>query len=716
MTEPTPPPGFRPVEQPPPPPGFRPVEQPTGLPIIGGPGAPMEVRRAVGTAVTPEDKLATIRQWFPDAQFYANTTDNFVYTDPQSGRLQIYNPEGLDIGDIPSAIPEMHEMAGGVVGGIASLPAAAAAGAATGGAAALPVVAAGVGLGAAGAREADLLAQQTFGNVVDTRNLPEHLTDTATIAGVNAAGHYVGGVAGRAAGQYLRNVFGPLIRRPFTSTTASQLSADFANVGVRPMAGAITGNRATQIAEHGLANLPGGASVMQRATNEALEELANARTALARRYSAGQELLTDQELGELMQSASRGAVERFGARQEQLYDIAYAGIAPDLPVGLSEVATLRGELYATLASAPQSMQRQLQPAILELDALIADAGQSGYPFEILRRYRTDLGKRIGDGVMAGENTPQREYLQAVYGAVSRDMSEAAVRAKPDNARVLEVADRYTRYHMAQTVERLNRLIAREEPEKVFREIFQSTDTQFGATTINRLRRNFTAEEWQQISGTILGRMGRAIPSQQGDTALDAVPTTFSPATFMTTWNRLSPQARTALFGGTQYESLVPELEGLVRVTNAMQESARMGNPSGTARNLLLGLGFLGAGERAFQGDPLGATGVIFSTVVAPRMAAKLMTSPHFVNWLAGAVRTGQRGGSVAGHMTRLVAVAEAEPEIRDEIHAYLESVANLDAQQQASFAYLEDTARRFRGEQGAQELQRFREQFEERAD
>jgi hypothetical protein len=51
-------------------------------------GAPVQVRAAVGAAVKPEDRLSTIRQFYPDAQ--PEGTDNFTFTDPGTKRPTLY--------------------------------------------------------------------------------------------------------------------------------------------------------------------------------------------------------------------------------------------------------------------------------------------------------------------------------------------------------------------------------------------------------------------------------------------------------------------------------------------------------------------------------------------------------------------------------------------------------------------------------------------------
>src|SRR5690606_35471535 len=130
------------------------------------------------------------------------------------------------------------------------------------------------------------------------------------------------------------------------------------------------------------------------------------------------------------------------------------------------------------------------------------------------------------------------------------------------------------------------------------------------------RRKFTDDEWDLIAGTMLGRMGRAGATHQGDNLLSEAPDVFSASTFIPNWNRLSPAARRQLFGGTRYAELEPELNALVRVTGALNQAERIGNPSGTARNLLVAAGLTMAGRQLITGHPLQAIGTLTAGVIA----------------------------------------------------------------------------------------------------
>ena len=78
-------------------------------------GAPARIRTAVGASKKPDDKLATLKAYYPDAQPWG--ADNFVFTDPDTGNRTLYNPKGLDVGDVSENARMVFEFLGGSAGG-----------------------------------------------------------------------------------------------------------------------------------------------------------------------------------------------------------------------------------------------------------------------------------------------------------------------------------------------------------------------------------------------------------------------------------------------------------------------------------------------------------------------------------------------------------------------------------------------------------------------
>jgi hypothetical protein len=620
-------------------------------------GAPAGVRAAVGAAQTPEDRLATLRRTYPDAQPYQS--DNFAFTHPSTGRRTIYNPPGLDWGDAASIGPEIGEMAGGAVGGALAAPAAVAGAVPTGGLSLLAVPA-GVGLGAAAGRQIVTGTAVASGQTVDTRGPGRQMLD----AGTTALGNAAAVPAGNALAGLARGAMGP-VSRAFGARTGQAALDDFANAGVTPSAGAVTGNRGVQMIEQGLEKTPGGVEPIRSLAERQASELGDAAERTARMYGQPGD---PAAAGAGLRAGATAATERFAGRQEQLYDAAFNLIGRDTPTALPSVERLGQTIAANLAQAPESRRAVLQPVLQRIEALATD-GQNGLPFEALRSVRTDLGRLI-NGPPNAATAPSSDtmvYLRQLYGALTEDMGAAARAAGPDAAQALNLADRYTRFGRNVSMPALERILDSGTDLQAYRLVFPASGKP-DAQTLLRLRRNLQPEEWNTLAATVLDRMGTARPGVQG-----AEGDTFSVATFLTNWNKLRESGDAAahvLFGGGPNAALRPELDRLARVAERLKDVQSMANPSGTARNLIAGAGMLAAGQDVVEGDWKGALGIGALGIVAPRYAANLITNPQFVRWLAGAAPQLQNPSLQRQALARLGAVAEANPELRDAIEAY----------------------------------------------
>lgn len=620
-------------------------------------GAPVRVRVAVGNARTPEDRLSTLKRYYPDAEPYGE--DNFIFTDPQTKRPTIYNPEGMDFGDIPSIGPEIAEGIGGFAGG-----AAAAASAPITGGASLITVPAAAGVGAASAREMYDLATKALIGTDDTRGVGTKVLDTAVTGGVNAIGTRVGDLVERGG----KALIGMIPRRnPVGGPSAL---TDFSNAGVDPSAGAVTGNRATQMIEKGLSNTPGGARVMQEQAQRQLDQLAAEAERIATQMGPGG---TAQETGATIRQGSKEAGERFANRRLELDEKVANFVGKDTRVPVKNVEAVIKEMETAIAAAPETRGPQLQAALDELRAVQADAAANGIPFQALREARTALGKAIERPDVSGYVPKSEAALHRAYGTLSEDIYAAARAAGPDAEKALATHDRYVRFNRNVNLPTLDKIDKMGLDEEAFR--FAMSGAKDGGSKLLTLRRNLTPEEWDVVSSSAFSKLGRAKPGQQGATDLAAEPGEFSINTFLTNWNTLSPEARRALFAGTRYQGLNPEINGLVRVVERLKDADKMANPSGTARNLLIAAGIGSAGNDVLGGNPGSAAATIAGGVIAPRMAAKLMTSPRFISWLSNAATaTARQPETVGAHLGRLAAIAKAEPELREAIYGYLDAM------------------------------------------
>jgi hypothetical protein len=266
----------------------------------------------------------------------------------------------------------------------------------------------------------------------------------------------------------------------------------------------------------------------------------------------------------------------------------------------------------------------------------------------------------------------RAQLKQLYGALTTDMERIAKLAGPDAMKAHQTAMRYYSYNMGKNIDVMAKLVEKRWPEQAYDLVFSGTKD--SGAKLRTLRRNIIYKDgagnvdkraWDTVAGSTLYKMGKEKPGAAG-----AAGTAFSPATFLTNWNAMNKDAREALFGGTQYKHLAPDLNRLIRMSAAFKDLDKTRNFSNTARALGV-MGLLGAAGTAASGGDL-KTGAM--AAAAPLMggaaAAKLLTNQKFVKWLADSNTRQVNTKGWAGHVGRLVAIAHENPDIREEVHQF----------------------------------------------
>lgn len=660
-------------------------------------GAPASVRTTVGAAVSDKDRLATIQKSFPDAKPYEG--DNFVYTDPKTKRPTLYNPPGLDWGDAASLLPEAGEFVGGIIGGATAV----AATPATGGSSLLTIPLA-VGGGATAGKKLAETGAHYFLGTEDTRTMGEHLKDDATTLGINAVAGPVAETVMRGA----RAVIGPSARAP-------AVAAAFERLKVPQMAGAVSNSKMVQSAEHGAFNSPGGEGTMNeafqatqagvdKAAKKISSDIANTATGGTPAVNA-KTVKSTEGAGNVLKKGVTEAGERFKEARQKIDDDLTTLVTPTRPTQVTNTQTLLADLQAELARAPNS-RPELKRAITEAERLIADAQANGgtIPFDVLRKVRTRIGQEIEQPDAAGYLPGEGQQIGKLYEALKKDVYSAAHEADAaasaslppgtslpwaqSAVRQLERHDQYVRLFRGDKAGRV-------PPIKTFNKVLDSgSDAKALAYALEgseqstqrlwQLRRSLKPEEWDVVGATIFENLGRAKPGVQGGSMLGEVSNDFSVATFLTNWERLGigtagRTSRDVLFGGQRYGHVKDALDDLVTITTSLKKASALANTSGTARSTnwnsvftALGTGALGAvGSGTVAGTVGAAAGGAAAHVAGGYGAAKLLTSPKFIRWLGSSARMiGRNPNGYIPALTRLEAIAEAEPELREEIQGY----------------------------------------------
>lgn len=622
-------------------------------------GAPSAVRAIVGSA-PEQDRLANLQRYFPDAMPHGD--ENFIFTNPETQKPTLYNPKGLDMGDAASLTRDATMMAGSAVGAIAG-----AAGGFITGAGDSPMSPAGgliggiagAGLGnAAGASLFDAVMSLTAGRI-DTRPAGQRAVESVLDVAFGSAGQALGPVVAQGVAGAVKAI----------SPQAQSLVGAYQRLGIQPTTAAV-GGRGWKTTAAALDNSPFSAGIMEEEAVRVIDATRQATEGIIAQIGTP---LTQQGAGQVIRDGVTASVGRFEARQAQLYEEAFNKIGPDTLADMGPLVALRQEIEAELAAAPSTLGRTLGPALTLLQEIEKDAvaAGGGVPFAALRQIRTAVGKDLASPVLAGSSGAQNAAMSRVYGALTESMSATAQTAGADAAKSLAVADRYTRQFMRTSADTMNKIAKMNADEQAFGYALSQVD--MGGTLLSRLRRHFQPEEWDLISASVLHRMGLATKSNQ-NAAGDA----FSASTFLTTWNKLSPEAKKVLFGGQRYQALATQLDDLTAVIGSLKSAEKLANHSNTSRSMVtLGaLGALGTSALGFAvgvpwaGEALATAGGL---AISSRTAAKLMTSPAFVKWLTTAP---SEISQVPAFYGRLAGVAADDPDIAEAVYEYANVLFN----------------------------------------
>ena len=674
-------------------------------------GADAGVRAQVAAAQSSNDKIATLKKFFPDA-IPVEVLDpksgaarfgrgNFVFTNPETGTLTLFDEDvrlfGMPIptlGDFADVGPEIAETIGGIGGGMAAATAAAAAAsptvigtipAATAG------FVAGEGLGSAAAREAYIGILDFFGETEDTRTGVERLGDFSTTAAVNAA-------AGPIVSKIYNGVkfaVGSPIRYAVNSMDAAAKGAmdRMKSAGMsNPTAGQVSGNPLVNLFEQYLSAAPPSVRIMKENAEKTLIELDEATAKMAGRYGG---VRTTSEAADQVMGAAQAARARYDEQVTAMYD---------------EVGELIGDTVRSDAGATQKFVTKylsqsktatgapdLNPALEQAGRLLQDATDGVLDYNQLKNFRSSLMATVRKGESQGALSRSEAKVKELIGYVTADLDnlvKAAQEANPagsvDIFKKFKAANAFVKKNSRAggDINFVDEVIKKGDKEATAALKYVIGGAKDSGERLEKLRRQFEPDEYNVISGYMLGKLGMPGSGAVGG-ALDVSESVareagesmagqgFSPNTFVNRWEKISPEAKKALFGGTEYADLAPALDDLVFTINRVGKTAQqMANPSGTAR-LIGAMGTFGP-LAAETGKLIGGDGFEFglSGLVAPYASAKLMTNPSFVKWLSEGVEIAAfKPNSFGQHIRRLVQISEVNPDIRDEVKGVIQGLS-----------------------------------------
>tara|TARA_R100000654_G_scaffold60469_1_gene87314 strand:- start:1511 stop:3454 length:1944 start_codon:yes stop_codon:yes gene_type:complete len=622
-------------------------------------GAPGAIREIVGNAPANQRKQI-LERFYPkvfttDQIQKANPnlnilnkygSDNLFFLDKQDN-LTVYNPPGLDFGDIRSVGRDIASTMGGFAGGILASP----------GVATTPI---GVALGAEGA-----------GQVYD------RITDFITPGGVERplgkellrAGENIGmeAIGGKVADSAMRGIKTGVQKgvQTLTGIGPGQRARDFDKINVQPTVATLTGSRGVANVEEALGGQIFAADIIGASRNKLQKQLQGVVQKITGKLGQAQKNIED--VGTIIRSGSENFFQKIQQKKEKLYGAAFDA-AGDVNVNLNNIRTLKTTLENELNSAPNTLKSIYKPSLDKINNLLKDAEGGALPLGVVRQVRTEIGKIIGPATKGKIkiDTTGDGKLNAIYGALSNDIFSAVNNASPQAAKLLKKADQYRKFVSAKTggdEKIINEIQRRGLDSQVYSFALQGGKQ--GSQRIRQVYKLLTKPERDSVSATIFSKLGynKADPNAG-----------WSPTTFINEWDKLDTGVKSILFNRPRFKEVAKEIDSLVRVVRTVDERRLLNNPSGTGRVTLTGqniLSLAGAGGLVFLGQPEIAATVVGSSVLAPRYAAKLLTSPKFIRWLKSTAQVANKGvNPLSIQFGKLAVLPGKDGELAEAINAF----------------------------------------------
>jgi hypothetical protein len=259
----------------------------------------------------------------------------------------------------------------------------------------------------------------------------------------------------------------------------------------------------------------------------------------------------------------------------------------------------------------------------DIASLLSRMQDGRLPYEALKKLRTLVGEEISSPSLASD--VKSSAWRKLYSGITEDLRGAAQQAGPEAERAWTRANNFFKAGNSR-IEALDRVVDKAGgPEAVFNAA--TSGSRDGAFTIRRVMSSLEPDQQKILSATVLRRLGAATPGTATESG------EFSINSFLTNWNRLSPDAKAALFD--RYgKTFRDDVDAISRTAGAFRQAGRAGaNPSGTAQAATNTAALVGLASAVGTGNYAVAGGIAGGAATA-NLFARAMTSPRFVRFLS----------------------------------------------------------------------------------
>ena len=562
-------------------------------------GAGIGTRAVVGNARTPQDKLAAMRNHYPEAQPYGPEGGNFIFNSRETGQPTLYNPPGMmpELGDFAEYGRDITATLAGTAAGVIASP--------TTVGAVIPASAAAAGTGAL----YDAAVNEYFGGV-DSRDVGSRTVDgaiefaTGLIPFEKALGPAKDFVVPR-----FRNMM----------TNANQAVIDVANkYNINATAG-VLGSRFMQGLDAASQKVLGGVDAWEKSANEMMEGVG--RMIDDFHVSLGGKS-NPEAAGQRLINKAQKYFDNFQTTSEDMYKLVDTLIPQGARVPALSTRDFLSNYRDRFANDP-AFQKILRDPTVGALADAAEDGMEDLGYKTLADLRTLIGGKIQDRDTIGDLS--QSQMKQLYKALTEDIFAGAADFGDDALAAARNANDFYR---------AGSLVIEDvvEPNFMVGGKWATANTAF-----NQIRkqvndpeklRNIQASgvleegDFNQVGSAILEDVGAATRGGQ-----NATNDRLSPGRIISQTDKsvIPEGSRDILFNGTSKEIMedmrvfgeaVQGVEGLVNRSNT-------GNMLGAQASMVAG----------FTTDPLTAILTVVGSVAIPFAVSRGISSQWLKDWM-----------------------------------------------------------------------------------
>ena len=301
---------------------------------------------------------------------------------------------------------------------------------------------------------------------------------------------------------------------------------------------------------------------------------------------------TLQELGDTAQAQGKQWLGTFKQQSGAAHSAVDQAVGPTAPVQLTATSQVLGDIAAK-GGGNQAATTFLKSGLTkDLGGIVSSAPNGAIPWQTARALRSRIGEYLENpDLIADAGTAQAKRL---YGALTDDLRGTAAASPNQNALPLfDLASSYTRQGHEFIDSVLSPLMNKDAPGAA-RSILSSANN--GAQIVGPLRQNMPGLA-DEIAAFKLRDMASATAGQQNATG-----SAISPGSFLTDWNRLSSEAKSALYSDPQ---VAGKIDALAKISENVKARQALLNTSKTAHHGALTAMALTAAEGARTGYEAG---------------------------------------------------------------------------------------------------------------